>query len=142
MNDLVWGFFYGGLINPEVMQRVGMKPRSQEIAMLPGYELQIAPWVNLVPNPRAVAYGLLMLVSHRELSHVYGQLKAPYVPFPVLAQDKEGRLRTALCYLSPGMQPGQADASHVENLLHPASRLGFPEWYLEKIRSYLPRANG
>ncbi len=141
MNDLVWGFFYGGLINPEVMQRVGMTPRSQEIATLSGYELQIAPWVNLAPNPRSVAYGLLMLVSHRELGHVYSQLHAPYFPFPVLAQDQEDRLRPALCYLSPDMQTGQADASHVENLLQPAIRLGFPQWYIDTIRSYLPRAD-
>lgn len=141
MNDLVWGFFYGGLINPEVMQRVGMSPQRQELATLSGYELQIAPWVNLAPNPRSMVYGLLMLLSHRELSHVYGQLKAPYFPFPVLAQDQEGRLRPALCYLSPNMQPGQPEASHVENLLKPAESLGFPEWYIDRIRSYLPRSD-
>ncbi len=141
MNDLVWGFFYGGLINPEVMQRVGMSPQRQELATLSGYELQIAPWVNLVPNPRSVSYGLLMLVSHRELSHVYGQLKAAYFPFPVLAQDQKGRLRTALCYLSPNMQPAQAEASHVENLLRPAESLGFPEWYIDRIRGYLPQSD-
>lgn len=139
MNDLVWVFFYGGLINPEVMQQVGLNPRSQEIATLAGYELQIAPWVNLVPNPRGVVYGLLMLSSHRELKRVYEQLKATYFPFPVLAQDQDERLRPALCYLASDMQPGQADAAHVQNLLRPAIRLGFPQWYIERIRSFLPR---
>jgi hypothetical protein len=122
------------------MQQVGLNPRSQETATLAGYELQISPWVNLVPNPRSVAYGLLMLSSHRELQRVYAQLKAEYFPFPVLARDQEERLRPALCYLAPGMRPGQADASHVENLLRPAIRLGFPQWYLERIRSFLPRS--
>lgn len=138
MNELVWGFFYGGLINPEVMERMGMQPRQQELATLSGYDICISPWVNLVHSPRDRVFGLLLQLTHRELSQAYGQLKVAYLPYPVVAEDQSGRLRPALCYLASSMQPAQAEASHVLNLLKPAERLGFPEWYLAKIRSFLP----
>ena len=138
MSGPVLGFFYGGLINPEVMARVGWTPRVGEVAALPGYELRIAPWVNLVPNPVETAYGLLLESTHDELAHVYAQLKATYLPFPVAAQDTKGHVRPALCYIVPDMPPGQAEADHVLALLGPAEQLGFPEHYLERIKSFLP----
>lgn len=136
----VWGFFYGGLINPEVMARVGFAPRRQALATLPGYELRIAPLVNLIANPLETAYGLLLESTHDELARVYGQLKATYLPYPVVTHDTEGHMRAALCYIVPDMAAGQAEPEHVLTLLRPAERLGFPECYLERIRSFLPPA--
>jgi hypothetical protein len=138
MTPLVWGFFYGGLINPVLMERLGMQPRRKEIALLPGYDLEISPLMNLVVEPRATAYGLLMELSHDELASAYGKLKAVYYPQPVLAYDLEGRARPALCYLLPDQEPGPAEADYVTNLLEPAKANGFPDWYLDKIRSFLP----
>ena len=138
MASSVLGFFYGGLINPDVMARVGWTPRRGEVASLPGYELRIAPLVNLVPNPFETAYGLLLESTHEDLDRVYGQLKATYLPFPVAAHDAEGRVRPAICYIVPDMAPGQAEADHVLALLQPAEQLGFPKHYLEKILSFLP----
>ena len=134
----VWGFFYGGLINPVVMARVGMAPSRQEVATLPGYELTIAPLVNLVPRADAFAHGLLLELTHGEIDHVYGQLKARYLPFPVLAHRSDGLAQPALCYVVPDMSIAEAERDHVLNLLEPAATLGFPEWYLERIRSFLP----
>lgn len=137
----VWVFFYGGLINPDVMKRVGMEPSAQEMATLPGYEIRISPLFNLVPNTDQVAYGLLFKVTHAELDHVYSQLATTYHPYPVLTHDLEGRTRPALCYIVPDMPPGQAEADHVQSLLGPAEQLGFPDWYLSRIRSFLPGAS-
>ena len=138
MTSSVLGFFYGGLINPEVMARVGWTPRRGEVATLPGYELQIAPWVNLVPNPLETAYGLLLESTHDELARVYDQLNAKYLPFPVGAQDAEGHIRPALCYIVPEMASGQAETDHVLALLRSAEQLGFPAHYLDRIRGFLP----
>lgn len=136
----VWGFFYGGLINPEIMARVGLTPRSRETATLSGYELRIAPLVNLYPQPECIVHGLLLNVTHRELHHVYSQLKAIYLPYPVLTVTPDGKFRPALCYIVPNMAEGQAEADHVMALLRPAEALGFPESYLARIRSFLPPA--
>lgn len=140
MADTVWGFFYGGLISPKVMQRVGFAPRREALAWLPGFELQISPLVNLVRNPGESVFGLLLETTHAELDRVYGQLQAAYFPHPVVAHDMMGGLVPALCYIVPAMVPAQAAASHIQPLLDAGEKLGFPEWYLAKIRSFLPAA--
>jgi Gamma-glutamyl cyclotransferase, AIG2-like len=134
----VWGFFYGGLINPAVMRRVGMKPTQQAVASLPGYSLKIAPFVNLVPSSRDTVYGLLLELTHAEINATYAQLKATYVPMPVITFDLDGRIRAALCYIVPSMPEAVAEEDHVRALLDPAEALGFPGWYLDKIRAFLP----
>lgn len=137
----VWGFFYGGLINPAMMARVGLVPSARAVATLQGYDLRIAPWVNLVPSARDLVYGLLLEVSHDQLSAVYAQLKATYLPYPVLAHDDESCPRPALCYMVPDMPEAAAEDAHVRTLLEAAEAIGFPDWYLMRIRSFLPPAS-
>ena len=139
MAGSVWGFFYGGLIDDAVMERVGLRPTQRISAWLAGFEIEISPLVNLVPRPGAVAFGLLLETTHIELDHVYGQLKARYVPIPVLAFDMQGRQIPALCYVVPEMAPGRAEAAHILPLLSSAEKLRFPAWYISRIRSFLPK---
>jgi Gamma-glutamyl cyclotransferase, AIG2-like len=136
--SLVWGFYYGGLINPEVMSRLGMKPTQSVVATLPGYALQFAPLVNLVPSPADTVYGLLLELTHAEISAAYSQLKTAYLPMPVIAFDLDGRARSALCYVVSEMPEGVVEETYVRTLLDPAETLGFPGWYLDKIRAFLP----
>jgi hypothetical protein len=110
MTSSVWVFFYGGLINPTMLDKVGMKPKRQEPATLSGFDIRISPYVNLV----------------RSAGHT--------------VSDSTGHLRPALCYIVPDMPPGQAEADHVETLAAAAESLGFPSWYLSRIRSFLPAA--
>ncbi|HEY5760170.1 MAG TPA: gamma-glutamylcyclotransferase family protein [Steroidobacter sp.] len=141
MTSSVWGFFYGGLINPRVLEKVGMRPKRQQLATLGGFDLRISPYVNLVRSPGHMVFGLLMEVTHAELQHTYSQLKAVYLPEAVLVSDVEGRFQAALCYIVPDMSPGQAEVDHVEALATAGETLGFPQWYLTKIRSFLPSAS-
>ncbi len=136
--SMTWGFFYGGLINADVMKRVGLAPARQRPACLPGYEIEIAPLVNLRPSSTGLCFGLLMEVEHDMLDHVYGQLKAKYRPYPVLAHDLAGPNVPALCYIVPDMESGQAERDHIRPLLATATELGFPQWYLARILSFLP----
>jgi hypothetical protein len=131
-------FFYGGLINPRIQDKVGMKPKRQELATLSGFDIRISPYVNLVRSAGHTVYGLLMEVTRAELEHTYSQLKARYLPEAVIVSDSTGCLRPALCYIVPDMPPGQAEVDHVEALATAAESLGFPQWYLTKIRSFLP----
>ena len=137
-NSSVWVFFYGGLINPKVLDKVGMKPTRQERATLSGFDIRIAPYVNLVRSPGHTVFGLLMEVTHAELQHTYNQLKAQYLPEAVIVSDTAGCLRPALCYIVPDMPPGQAEVDHVEALATAAESFGFPQWYVAKIRGFLP----
>jgi hypothetical protein len=115
-----------------------MRPLRQEIATLSGFELRISPFVNLVRSPGQTVFGLLMLVTHDDLHQTYRRLRTVYFPEAVIALDVEGRARPALCYVVPSMPPGQAEADHVEALASAGEALGFPAWYLQKIRSFLP----
>jgi hypothetical protein len=138
MGSSVWVFFYGGLINPRMLDKVGMKPKRQEPGTLSGFDIRISPYVNLVRSAGHTVFGMLMEVTHAELEHTYSQLKARYQPEAVMVSDSTGRLRPALCYIVPDMPPGQAEVDHVETLAAAAESLGFPGWYLSKIRSFLP----
>lgn len=55
-----------------------------------------------------------------------------------MVSDATGCLRPVLCYRVPDMPPGQAEVEHVEALATAAESLGFPQWYLARIRSFLP----
>lgn len=138
MSSSVWVFFYGGLINPKMLHKVGMKPTRQEPATLSGFDIRISPYVNLVRSAGHTVFGMLMEVSHGELERTYSQLKAKYLPEAVIVSDSTGRLHPALCYIVADMPPGPAEADHVEMLATAAGSLGFPDWYLAKIRSFLP----
>jgi hypothetical protein len=94
--------------------------------------------VNLAPQAGSVTFGRLLETTHVELDNVYGQLAAQYLPYPVVAQDMDGKLVPALCYIVPEMAPGAATADHIMPLLTTAEELAFPPWYLDKIRSFLP----
>ena len=84
MNSSVWVFFYGGLINPRILDKVGMKPTRQEPATLAVFDIRISPYVNLVRSAGHTVFGVLMEVTHAELQHTYSQLKAQYLPKAVI----------------------------------------------------------
>lgn len=131
-------FFYGGLINEAMQDRVGVHPTRRIVATLSGYGLDIRPYVNLEPRQGEQAFGLVMWVTHADLERLYGQLKIRYDPVAVLVRTIDDQYLPALCYLAADMPEGQADEAHVRMLLEPAERLGFPAWYLDRIRSFLP----
>lgn len=138
MNSNVFVFFYGGLINSKLQERVGVHPSHREVAAVSGFELTIQPYVNLTRSASGIVYGEVMAVSHQDLTKLYGQLKVTYLPEAVLAMDAQGRYIPALCYIAPEMAKGQAEREHVLMLLEPAQAHGFPEWYLARIKSFLP----
>lgn len=138
MNELVPIFFYGGLINPAVMERVGLVQRDWQVASLQGYRIEIEPWVTLKPRPSSTSYGIVMPATHAELDAVYSRLSVRYFPYPVLTCVDQGYV-PALTYLAGPMERRTADEDHILPLLHAGASLGFPDWYLKEISSFLPK---
>lgn len=138
MNELVPIFFYGGLINPAVMDRVGLVQREWQLASLQGFRIEIEPWVTLKRRPSSTSFGILMPATHAELEAVYSRLAVRYFAFPVLVSADQGFV-PALTYLAGPMEKRVADVDHVMPLLRAATSLGFPDWYLEEISSFLPK---
>jgi hypothetical protein len=51
----------------------------------------------------------------------------------------DGRLRPAMTYICPHMDPRPAEAAYVERIAAPARRFGFPDWYIARIERFRPR---
>ncbi|MGA3092963.1 MAG: gamma-glutamylcyclotransferase family protein [Terriglobales bacterium] len=51
---VIWAFFYGTIMNPEVMKDFGVTVTGVRPARLPGFDLVIRPRPNLVRSDRAV----------------------------------------------------------------------------------------
>lgn len=132
-------FFYGGLMNPRMLERLGIADRPRSTAVLSGYELRISPWVDVAPRDAAEVHGVLMEMEAQELDAMYGQLKVAYRPVEVDVATAGGRRVAARCYVVAGSpEPRQPDEAHVRMLLDAAEANGFPAPYLEHIRSFLP----
>jgi cation transport regulator ChaC len=141
MQTKVWVFFYGSYINPDVLREAALEPSEWHTATLAGFDLTIAPRANLLRDAAKMVWGILATATHAELARLYDEhaqkvLGETYLPEAVLATDTAGRLRPAMTYIAPSMQPRAADKAYVERIASPAERFGFPAWYVAKIRSF------
>ena len=137
----VMGFFYGSYINRSVLAEAGLTLEEYEVARLPGYDLEIAPLANLVRSDRAMVYGILAEFTHRDLALLYEHAKdvlgGVYLPEAVITQTLDGASRPALCYISYDTPRGPADSAYVRRISGPAQEYGMPDWYIERIESWL-----
>ena len=135
-------FFYGSYINPAVLAEVDLFPGRIEVARLPGFDISIAPLANLVPSDRHTVYGILATATHAELERLYTHaqevLGGEYLPRPVLTHTLGGQLEPALCYIAPALEADAASAEYVARIVDPARSYGFPDWYIERLESFLP----
>lgn len=130
-------FFYGGLINPRVQDRVGLVPKRSRRAVLRDFAITFEPWVNLRSAIGDRVHGLVMDVTHEVLDRTYSKLAAPYLPWPLACTLADGTLEPALCYIAPSMEPGPIDPAHVEALAEGAEFHGFPSDYVSRIRAFI-----
>lgn len=138
----VWTFFYGSYINLSVLKEIGLIPQQYELAKLNGFEIQIQPRANLVPSNQHCVYGIAAMLTHDELSRLYAHAKEKlgeiYLPEAVLIETWEGTFRPALCYIAPHMESRPAEREYVDRIVNPAHDLGFPDWYIQKLKSFYP----
>lgn len=134
-------FFYGSYINRDVLREVELVPQRFEVARLPGYDLSIRPLANLVASSQHSVFGMLASATHAELDRLYRHaqevLGGVYLPHPVLVFGLAGQAEPALCYIAPSLSPSAPDPAYVRRILEPAREYGFPDWYLERIASFL-----
>ena len=135
-------FFYGSDINPAVLGEVDLAPERIEVARLPGFDIEIRPLANLVPSDRYTVYGILATATHPELDRLYAHardvLGGVYLPRAVLPQTLAGQAEPALCYIADGLTPALPSPEYVRRIVEPARDYGFPEWYVERLESFLP----
>ena len=128
-------FFYGLFMDPQVLERKGVRADDPKVARLEGQRLSIGRRATLVPDPAEAVYGILMQVSADDLGSLYSEAGVrDYRPETVRVILGDGRSVEAVCYILPPpverVEPNPAYAAELHSL---AIRLGLPEEYLAKI---------
>jgi len=128
-------FFYGLFMDEALLATRGIRPLRAEIGYVDGYRLRIGARATLVPDKPGRAYGVLMTIERDQATALYAEESvADYVPEPVSVTSVSGAVDSAICYNLPLNELAGTNALYAESLLSLASRLGFPEDYLEAIR--------
>lgn len=137
----IWTFFYGSFINLEVLKKVDVRPRTIEVARLPGFDIRIRPLANIERSDQGIVYGINAAVTHPELERLYRQdWVGSYFPEAVLTETLEAKLVPALVYIAPVGEDSDPSPDYVERILAPARDFGFPQWYLDRLASFAPKA--
>lgn len=129
-------FFYGLFMDPALLRAQGIMPAGAEQALLRGMALRIGQRATLVPEERAVVYGMLMRLTHAEIDRLYGEDSvSSYRPEAVEVELRDGALCAALCFnlvVPPAV--GELNPGYAAKLRLLGERLCFPASYLAQIR--------
>jgi len=128
-------FFYGLFMDMRLLATKGIEPTEVNSGFVDGYGLRIGERATLVHCPDSRAYGVLMDISAGEATELYAEESvADYLPEPVVVELMDGTQVEATCYNLPSDKVTGANRDYAESLLEVATRLDFPDSYLEQIR--------
>jgi hypothetical protein len=136
----VFTFFYGSYINLKVLNEVNIYLENWEVARLPGFDIIIKPYANLIGSAKDCVYGILAQLTHNELKRLYSHAEEVfhelYQPEAVLVNTLNDKWVSALCYICHNMEERPADKNYIDIIVQPAKEYGFPLWYVEKLESF------
>ena len=128
-------FFYGLFMDESLLAAKGIVPSEANLGFVDGYGLRIGERATLVRRPGSRAYGVMMDIAPGEAAELYAEDSvADYLPEPVIVELMDGKQVEATCYNLPGDKVTGANKKYAESLLEVATRLNFPDSYLDQIR--------
>ena len=128
-------FFYGLFMDESWLAKKGTKPSEVKLVFVDGYGLRIGDRATLVRRPDGRAYGAMMDIAPSEATEWYAEDSvADYLPEPVTVELMDGARVEATCYNLPSDKVTGANKDYAESLLDVATRLDFPDSYLDQIR--------
>ena len=128
-------FFYGLFMDERLLATRGIEPSEVNLGFVDGYGLRIGERATLVRHPERRAYGAMMDITPGEATELYTQESvADYLPEPVIVELMDGTRVEATCYTLPNDKVTGVNREYAESLLQVATRLDFPDAYLEQIR--------
>ena len=128
-------FFYGLFMDESLLATKGIEPSEVSFGFVDGYALRIGERATLVRRPDSRAYGAMMDITPSEATALYAEDSvADYVPEPVVVELLGGTQVEATCYNLPSDRVTGANKKYAESLLELATRLDFPDSYLDQIR--------
>ena len=131
-------FFYGLFMDEGLLATKGIEPSEVKLGFVDGYRLRIGQRATLVRRPDSRAYGAMMDIAAGEATQLYAEESvADYVPEPVTVELMDGTQVEATCYNLPGDKVTGTNEEYAEWLLAIATRLDFPDSYLDQISQAL-----
>lgn len=136
MNDnKIAVFFYGLFMDESLLASRGIVPSRSMVGYIDGYRLKIGKRATLVANGAGRAYGVLMTIERQDATALYSaESVSDYVPEPVSVTLPDGTIEPAICYILPPGKLEGANSAYADSLLQLATKLGFPDEYLDIIR--------
>lgn len=129
-------FFYGLFMDQSLLASRGIVPSVVTAGHVDGYRLRIGNRATLVPEPGSRAFGVVMTIRRDEARALYcDETVADYVPESVSVTLPGGVVRSAICYNLPLSELQGANSAYADSLLRLATKLGFPQEYLDQIRT-------
>ncbi len=134
-------FFYGSFINLDVLKQADLEPEGFRVARLHAWDIHIGPLATLMPKDNGVVFGIVVECTHAELDRLDAQdWVGAYLPEAVLV-EVDGTFLPALTYVKwdfgEGGETAPPTQEYVERIAGPGETIGFPEWYIEHIRSFI-----
>jgi hypothetical protein len=128
-------FFYGLFMDQNLLAAKGIESSEARIGFLDGYALRIGERATLVRDPDFCAWGVVMEIAPDKATELYAEESvADYSPEPVIVELMDGKQVEATCYNLPGDEVIGTNKEYAESLLEVATRLDFPQSYLDQIR--------
>ncbi len=128
-------FFYGLFMDERLLAAKGITPSEVNLGFVDGWGLRIGERATLVRRPGSRVYGAMMDIAPGDATELYAeQSVADYLPEPVIVELLDGTQAEAICYNLPGDKITGTNREYAESLLDVATKLNFPDSYLEQIR--------
>jgi len=135
IDDTIAVFFYGLFMDESLLASRGIAPLHATLGYIDGYRLKIGKRATLIPQRAARAHGVLMTIGHQDAAALYSDDSvSDYVPEPVSVTLASGAIEPAVCYNLPPDKLEGTNSAYAESLLRLATKLGFPDEYLDAIR--------
>ena len=71
MQQPIWVFFYGTIMNPVVMKEFGVISIDVQPAKVYGFDIAVRPRPTLVRSDRCCVFGSIINVAHTDLTTIY-----------------------------------------------------------------------
>ena len=128
-------FFYGLFMDVEILREKSITPDDPRPGYVEGFALRIGERATLLPTPGSRAYGMLVSLTHRELSLLYsGAGLENYRPEAVLVRTFDGERLPALCYnLLHAPLPQERNPEYAARLQALLRKLNFPPEYVASV---------
>jgi len=128
-------FFYGLFMDETLLATKGIQPGAASPGAVDHYALRIGERATLVRCPESRAYGIVMDIAAVDVAKLYSEKSvADYTPEAVIVELADGTQVEATCYNLPPDKVSGTNKNYAESLLELATRLRFPDAYLEQIR--------